>query len=125
MKHGLHTDVGIIDDDVSFREALAGLVESFGFCTVSFASAHEFLLSGRSSDLRCLIVDVQMPGMSGLELQGHLALTGRDIPIILVTSYPDSRVRWHALRAGAVGILDKPFDPEDLLHHVRSALDRK
>jgi FixJ family two-component response regulator len=125
MKHGLQIAIGIIDDDVSFREALAGLVESFGFRAVSFASAHEFLLSGRPSDLGCLIVDVQMPGMSGLDLQSHLALSGQDAPIILVTSHPDSRVRSRALQAGAVGVLDKPFDPEDLLHHVRSALDCK
>jgi FixJ family two-component response regulator len=115
--------IGIVDDDVSCREALAGLMESFGLPSVSFLSAKELILSGCLSHLLCLIVDVQMPGMNGLELQDYLATSGQSRPIVFVTSHPDPQLKARALKAGAVGFLGKPFESEDLLRHVMTALN--
>jgi FixJ family two-component response regulator len=114
--------ISIVDDDMSVREALGGLVNAFGFDAAEFSSAVEFLRSGRVPDTSCLIADMQMPGMNGLELQAELVAKGRPIPIIFVTAFPDARTRALALGAGAVGFLGKPLDPEDLLAHIRSAL---
>jgi FixJ family two-component response regulator len=114
--------ISIVDDDMSVREALRGLVNAFGFDAAEFPSAVEFLRSGRVPDTSCLIADMQMPGMNGLELQAELVAKGRPIPIIFVTAFPDARTRALALGAGAVGFLGKPLDPEDLLAHIRSAL---
>jgi FixJ family two-component response regulator len=115
--------IGIVDDDESCREALADLMESFGLPSVSFPSAQELLRSGSLSHLLCLIVDVQMPGMDGLELQNHLAVSGQGVPIVFVTSHPDPQLKARALKAGAVGFLGKPFESEDLLRHVMAALN--
>jgi FixJ family two-component response regulator len=115
--------IGIVDDDVSFREALADLVESFGFPAVSFSSAQDFLLATCAAHLQCLITDVQMPGMDGLELQAYLNASGRNLPIVFVTGYPDPQVKVRALKAGAVGLLAKPFETDDLLRHLMTALN--
>jgi FixJ family two-component response regulator len=115
----------VIDDDVSCREAIAGFVDALGYQTVTFASATMFLAANPPRDLLCLILDVQMPGMTGLELQARLAAAGDGVPIIFVTSLPDACVRARALAAGAVGLLSKPFDRDELEHHIREAARRR
>jgi FixJ family two-component response regulator len=114
--------IGIVDDDPSCREALTGLLRSFDFTPCAFASARELLDSDRLADLGCTIVDIQMPGMSGLDLLDHLMRSAHQMPVILVTSAPILRYRSQALKAGAVGLLAKPFDDDELLRHVCSAL---
>lgn len=114
--------IGIVDDDISFREALAGLVASFSFDAVAFASARELLQSNELPELRCLITDVQMPEMDGLDLQDHIVRTRPDIPIIFVSAHRDPRSRARAMQAGALAFLDKPCDGELLLQHLHTAL---
>jgi FixJ family two-component response regulator len=116
--------IAIIDDDASFREALDRLIKSYGFPTAVFPSARDFLESDCVSRTSCLISDVQMPVMSGLELQGRLGEMGRTIPIIFVSSFSDDTIQQRALQAGAVGFLGKPFDQEEMLVCIRSALER-
>jgi FixJ family two-component response regulator len=105
--------ISIVDDDESVREATKGLVRSLGYDAAAFASAEEFLSSDRLNDTVCVVTDVQMPGLSGIELQSRLAEEGHRIPIIFITAYPEERVRGRAQKAGAFGFFDKPFD-EDL-----------
>jgi FixJ family two-component response regulator len=112
----------VIDDDESVRRTTALLIESFGLRAAAFESAEGFLKSGQLHDTACLIVDVQMPGMNGLQLQSHLAAEGCDIPIIFITAYDDRESRGRAMRAGAVAFLGKPFGDEQLLQTIRSAL---
>ncbi len=114
--------IAIVDDDESVRSAIHGLLKSVGLKTRSFASAEEFLASGQPSETACLITDIRMPGMSGLELQARLAEEQCRIPIIFITAYADTRMRMQAMRAGAVEFLGKPFDDELLLESVRAAL---
>jgi FixJ family two-component response regulator len=115
--------IAIVDDDESVRSAIHGVLKSVGLKTRSFVSAEEFLASGQHSETACLITDIRMPGMSGLELQARLAEQDCRIPIIFITSYGDTRTRTQAMRAGAVGFLGKPFDDKVLLESVRSALE--
>ena len=117
--------ISIIDDDESVREALQGLMRSVGFAVNVFASAEEFLDSDRLHDTDCLILDVRLPGMNGLELQRQLAISHSEIPIIFITSYEDDEVRARALNAGAVDYFLKPFDDEDLLDAIEEALKSK
>src|ERR1700722_5117194 len=114
--------VSVIDDDESLRRALERLIRSFGFPVVVFPSAHEFLLSDRVQDTACLILDMQMPRMNGLQLQSHLTQAGCRIPIIFITAYPDERGRARALQAGAADFLQKPFSDDVLLNGIRGAL---
>jgi FixJ family two-component response regulator len=114
--------IAVVDDDESVREAATNLFRSMGFAVQAFASAEEFLSSGSLERTSCLVLDVQMPGMGGLNLQSHLAATGRHIPIVFVTGYPDDRVRSTALQSGAVCFLIKPFNEGDLLDGLRSVL---
>jgi FixJ family two-component response regulator len=114
--------IAIVDDDESVREAATNLFRSMGFTAVAFASAEDFLSSDRVEKASCLVLDVQMPGMSGPALQKHLVAAGRQIPIVFVTAYPDESVRDRALKSGAVCFLTKPFREEDLLDGLRSAL---
>jgi FixJ family two-component response regulator len=114
--------IAIVDDDESVRSAVHGVLKSVGLTTRSFASAEEFLRSGDQSETACLITDIQMPGMSGLELQAMLAEEELRIPIIFITAYGDAKTRTQAMRAGAVEFLGKPFDDEVLLESVRTAL---
>jgi len=114
--------ISIIDDDESVRRTTTLLIESFGFRAAAFESAEMFLRSGQRHDTSCLIVDVQMPGMNGLELQGHLAAEGCRIPIIFITAYDSNESRRRAMQAGAVAFLGKPFIDEQLLRTIRSAL---
>jgi len=116
----------VIDDDDSARAAMVSLVAAMSFDTRAFANASAFLTSDlRTSDIRsaaCLISDVRMPGMSGLELYLTLCASGRAIPTILVTAYPDDTTKARALEAGVHGYLAKPFDPEVLLACLHEAL---
>ena len=114
--------LSLVDDDASVRKSTGRLIKSFGFTVEVFASGEEFLRFGNLSITSCLVLDVQMPGMNGLQLQSHLAAAGYRIPIILITAYPDERTRARALEAGAVAFLTKPFGEEALLKGIRSAL---
>jgi FixJ family two-component response regulator len=114
--------ISVIDDDTSFRRATARLVNSLGHAVESFASAEEFLESGRLDDTACLISDVQMPGMSGIELQSRLRAEGHWLPIIFITAYPRSNARHEALASGAVGFLSKPFSDNELIGCIDQAL---
>ena len=114
--------ISVVDDDESVRRTTTLLIESFGFRAATFESAESFLSSGQLHDTSCLIVDVQMPGMNGLQLQSHLAATGCGIPIIFITAYDDKESPQRAMQAGAVAFLGKPFCDEHLLQTIRSAL---
>jgi FixJ family two-component response regulator len=114
--------IGIVDDDRSVREALASLVRSLGYGAMTFEGAEDLLKSKRRRRVSCLIADVQMPGMTGLELHNRLVTSGEPIPTILITAFPDERARERALADGAVGYLSKPFDENDLLACIRAAL---
>jgi FixJ family two-component response regulator len=102
--------ISIVDDDDTVRAAIESLVRSLGFKTRTFASAELFLQSSSLSETRCLILDVQMPNMGGIELQDHLSKLDFEMPIIFITAYPDESVRQRALQAGAVGFLLKPSE---------------
>jgi FixJ family two-component response regulator len=115
--------VAIVDDDDSMRGALQGMLKAVGYPAQAFASAEEFLKSGRQHQTSCLITDIRMPGMSGLDLQAHLNAERCKIPIIFITAHGDAKMRIQALRAGAVEFLSKPFDEEVLLESVRAALE--
>jgi FixJ family two-component response regulator len=115
--------VAIVDDDDSVRTALQGLLKAVGLPAQAFASAEGFLESGKQDQTACLIADIRMPGMSGLELQAKLNAERRRIPIIFITAHGDARMRMQALRAGAVEFLTKPFNDEALLESVRAALE--
>ncbi len=115
--------VAVVDDDDSMRNALQGLLKSVGLPAQAFASAEEFLKSGRQRQTACLIADIRMPGMSGLELQARLNAENCRIPTIFITAHGDEKMRMQALRAGAVEFLSKPFDDESLLESVRAALE--
>jgi FixJ family two-component response regulator len=112
----------IIDNDDSMRMALQGLLKSAGLPAQAFASAEEFLRSGHQHDTACLITDVRMPGMSGLELQVRLNADRCRIPTILITAHGDAKMRMQAIKAGAVEFLAKPFNDEALLESVRAAM---
>ena len=114
--------ISIVDDDESMREAIKGLMRSLGYRVEAVASAQEFLSSRHVRRTSCLIADMQMPGMTGLELHHHLSASGKVIPTVLITAYPDDGVRERALAAGVSGYLSKPFDENDLLACIRSAL---
>jgi FixJ family two-component response regulator len=114
--------ISIVDDDESVRRTTTLLIESFGFRAAAFESAETFLRSGHLHDTSCLIVDVQMPGMNGLQLQSHLAAAGCGIPIIFMTAYDSKDSRERAIQAGAVGFLAKPFSDQQLLQTIRAAL---
>jgi FixJ family two-component response regulator len=115
--------VAIVDDDELMRGALQGMLKSVGFPSQVFASAEEFLESGLQQQTGCLIADIRMPGMSGLELQARLNAEHCRIPTIFITAHGDTKMRMQALRAGAVEFLAKPFDDEILLDSVRAALE--
>jgi FixJ family two-component response regulator len=116
--------ISIVDDDASFRRATARLVRSLGHSVAAFGSAEEFLKSDRIRDTACLISDIQMPGMSGLELQNQLLAQGVRLPVIFITAYPESRAREQALAGGALGFLDKPFNEDKLIACLDRALSR-
>jgi FixJ family two-component response regulator len=113
--------ISIVDDDEAVRESTKALVRSFGYNARAFESAEEFLDSN-PDDTSCLILDVQMKGLSGVELQELLIAEGRRTPVIFVTAFPDERVRNHVLDAGAIGFLRKPFSNEKLTKFLDMAL---
>jgi FixJ family two-component response regulator len=115
--------VAVVDDDDLTRSALQGLLQAAGLWVQAFASAEEFLNSGQQQQTACLITDIRMPGMSGLELQAKLNGERCRIPIIFVTAHGDEEMRMQALRAGAVEFMPKPFDSRALLESVREALE--
>jgi FixJ family two-component response regulator len=116
--------VAIVDDDDLVRGALQGLLKAVGVPARAFASAEEFLNSGQQREIGCLIADIRMPGISGLELQAKLNAEHCRIPTIFITAHGDEKMRMQALRAGAVEFMAKPFDDEVLLQSVRAALAR-
>jgi FixJ family two-component response regulator len=116
--------VAIVDDDDLMRSALQGMLKSVGLPSQAFSSAEEFLMSGQQHHTACLIADIRMPGMSGLDLQAKLNAEHCRIPTIFITAHGDTKMRMQALRAGAVEFLAKPFDDEALLGSVRAALER-
>ena len=124
MKNNITEMVFVIDDDESIREALNSLIRSVGLGVETFASAHEFLQSSRPDVPACLILDVRMPGLSGLDLQRDLAEANIHIPIIFITGHGDIPMSVRAMKAGAVEFLTKPFREQDLLDAVRVALER-
>lgn len=114
--------IAIVDDDQSVREALTSLVRSMGYAAVAFECAEDLLKSKRRRSVSCVIADVQMPGMTGLELYCRLSASAKPIPTVLITAYPEDGDRERALAAGVIGYLSKPFDENDLLACVRSVL---
>ena len=116
--------ISIVDDNGAVREAIARQLKSCGYVTQTFESAAALLGSDARTLTDCLIVDMQMPGMTGLELYARLAAAGEQIPTILITAHPDENLRASALRAGVLGYLAKPCNAEDLLGCVRRALGR-
>jgi FixJ family two-component response regulator len=114
--------ISIVHDDEAIRRSLDNLVRSAGLRACGFASAEAFLESSQLSETDCLVLDVCIPGMSGLELQRQLAVTSSDVPIIFMTAHESGDQRTQALEAGAVAFLNKPFDEEDLLNAIDTAL---
>ena len=114
-----------VEDDASVREAIKGLLVSLGFAVEVFSSAEDFIQSSRLSETSCLITDAQLRGMSGIELQKRLAALGHSIPTIVITAFPDERIRAQALSAGAVCFLYKPIDKDELVDCIDSALNRR
>ena len=113
--------ISIVDDDDSVREATKALVRSLGYGALTFASAEAFLSSDQVDDTGCLITDVQMTGLSGIELQKRLIAEGRRVPVIFITAFPDERTRSRVLDAGAIGFLSKPFSDDSLIHCLDTA----
>jgi FixJ family two-component response regulator len=116
--------IAVVDDDDSVRTAIQGLLKSVGLSARAYASGEEFLDSGLQHRIACLIADIRMPGMSGLELQARLKAERCLIPTIFITAHGDQEMRLQAMRAGAVEFLSKPFDDELLIDSVRAALER-
>ncbi len=114
--------VAVVDDDESLRRSLRNLLRSVGFGVETFASAEEFLGSAQRESTGCLVLDLRMTGMSGLDLLGHLAVADSRIPAVILTAHGDEETRRRSLQAGAVAFLDKPFRSDALLDAVRAAL---
>jgi FixJ family two-component response regulator len=114
--------VAVVEDDESYRVALQRLLKSAGLSVLAFASAEDFLDSGQQRETACLIADIRMPGMSGLDLQARLNTEQCPIPIIFISAHGDEQMRLQAMRGGAVKFLGKPFDSAILLKSVRVAL---
>jgi FixJ family two-component response regulator len=116
--------VSVVDDNPSVREATVSLLNAHGYATAAFASAEEFLRSGLLDDTFCLVTDVYMHGLGGVELQRHLHEAGYLLPVILMTAYPKEHLRAAAMQAGALGVLTKPVSEEQLIGYVESARRR-
>jgi FixJ family two-component response regulator len=117
--------IGVVDDDDSVRRSTKLLLKSFGFDVATFDSADAFLGFDNPGGISCLIADVQMPGMNGLQLQSSLTESGRSIPIVFITAYEDAASRREAMKAGAAAFLIKPFNDDQLLHAIELALRRR
>ena len=120
-----HPLIAIVDDDEAVREATKGLIRSMGLAAVAFSCGEDFLRSPNVDRTACLVTDINMPGMSGLDLHERLVASSKDIPIILITAYPTESTRNRALNAGIKSYLVKPFSEVDLLNCLRCALDRR
>ncbi len=116
--------VAVVDDDEAVRAALDNLLQSLGLEVSTFASAEAFLASPVPASAACLIADVQMPGMSGLDLQHHLRKAGNGVPVILMTAFPEDHLRRRAAACGAIGFFAKPFESNALIVCVEGALHR-
>jgi FixJ family two-component response regulator len=116
--------IAIVDDDESLREATVSLMRASGFAPEAFPSANDFLTSESLQRTDCLVADVQMPGMSGLELHRCLVQSGKAIPTVLITAYPDEKARVRAMEAGVICYLTKPVGKDELLGCIQSALDQ-
>ena len=116
--------VAIVDDDKAVGNAIEVLMRSIGVVAQAFSSGEEFLRSPTLRRTGCLVVDFDMPRMSGLDLHNNLSLLGKEIPTVLITAYPSDEIRARALQAGVICFLPKPFDESDLLNCIRTALDR-
>jgi FixJ family two-component response regulator len=116
--------VAIVDDDEAVGNAIEVLMRSIGLVAQAFSSGEEFLRSPELSRTGCLVVDFDMPNMSGLDLHNNLSLLGKEIPTVLITAYPSDEIRARALQAGVDCYLPKPFDESDLLNCIQTALDR-
>jgi FixJ family two-component response regulator len=116
--------ISIVDDDVGSRQGINDLVASMGYPTATFASAEEFLESASVRETACVIADLHMPGLNGLELQNRLIDEGHSVSFIIVTAFPDEQCRARALAAGAAGFLTKPFDDKALLRCLTAAVGR-
>jgi FixJ family two-component response regulator len=115
--------ISIVDDDASMREALRGLLKSAGFTAEVFSSAEEILSSGRLNGTSCLILDVRMPGMSGIELQERLIASGNAVPIVFITAHAEEAERARAMERGAIDCLQKPFSEDALLDAISKGID--
>jgi two-component system, LuxR family, response regulator FixJ len=113
----------IVDDDAGVRDSLRLLLESEGFAAREFASARQFLENARTDHRGCLLVDVQMPGMSGIELLEHLRRSGDTLPAIVISGHVDQVTRQRAHAAGAIAVIEKPYQSEELLDFIRRAFD--
>ena len=116
--------IGVVDDDASVRTALHRLIRAFGFCLATFASGSEFLETVAAHIPACLILDVRLPGMNGLDLQDHLNASGYQMPIIFITAHEDPQAQERAMQAGAVAFLSKPFSDDALLEAITTALEK-
>jgi FixJ family two-component response regulator len=116
--------IAIVDDDEPLREALCSVMKAAGFSTRAFASAEEFLGSGATHNVACLILDVRLPGMSGIELQRRLTDDKNQVPIIFVTAHGDASLRESLMKAGAAGFMNKPVRSAALLKELEAALDK-
>ena len=114
--------ISVVDDDASVRAATNNLLSSHGYMVHTFASAEDFLQSADPDDASCVVADVQMPGMSGLDLLTHVRTQGNGVPFIFITAFPDEGVRAQALKAGAICFLAKPFAGPTLINCVETAL---
>jgi FixJ family two-component response regulator len=117
--------ISVVDDEESVRRTTKLLIESFGYRAAVFESAEGSLWSGQRHDTSCLMVDVRMPGVNGLQLQSQLGAEGCSIPFVFITAYGNETSRRQAMEAGAVALLDKPFNDEQLLKNSRSALKQR
>jgi FixJ family two-component response regulator len=114
--------IAIVDDDESFRRAITSFIRSLGYGAAAFDSAEAFLESDRIQDIDCLITDLQMPGMTGIELQDRLIAQGHCLPVIFITAFPGMKARTQALARGAIGFLAKPFNDQGLIACLNEAL---
>jgi FixJ family two-component response regulator len=116
------TTISVIDDDPMVRDATADLISSLGYTALSFESAEQFLDSGHAKNTSCLITDLQLPGLNGIELQHQLLADGYRMPVIFITGFPEAKARARALAAGATAFLAKPFEDSSLISYLESAL---
>jgi FixJ family two-component response regulator len=115
--------ISVVDDDASVRAATSKFLRSHGYTVQAFSSAEHFLESGNLNDTSCVVADLQMPGMSGLELLTMMRAQGYGVPFVFITAFPDESTRARALKAGAICFLSKPFAGPTLIHYLRAALE--